>query len=100
MNPQVHTSIESVGTIAGKTAYLSAAYTGFIGWIGSSNFAVMTGFFIALATFLISWYYRHQDNMRDKERHRLDVQERLARLEQLRNGAALPPLCEVIKRED
>lgn len=97
MPNQLNTSMGTLETVAGnltsKMAYLSAASTGFMGWIGSNQFAVLTGFLIGFATFCVSWYYKREDNARRKERHELSIQETRARIRHLENSVShLVPL--------
>lgn len=92
MPNQLNNSMGTVETIAGnltsKIAYASAASTGFMGWVGSNQFAVLTGFIIALATFCVSWYYKREDNARRNERHKLAMEETKARIRHLENSTS------------
>lgn len=100
MNNQLNNSINSVESIASsvtsKIGYTTAASTGLLGWIGSNQFAVVTGFLISLAMFLLTWYYKRQEDKRREERHKLALREAEARIRHLNATSGFTPLDEAI----
>lgn len=48
-----------VTTIANKATY-GGAIGGFWGWLTSNNILGLIGVLIALAGFLVNWYYKHK----------------------------------------
>lgn len=47
----------------------TGAGTGVIGFLTSSYFIGLVGVFIALAGFLVNWYYKHKEDKRSQAEH-------------------------------
>lgn len=52
--------IEQVATTVADKATLGGAGTGIVGWLMESNVLGLIGVCIALAGFLVNWYYKHK----------------------------------------
>lgn len=72
MSPRTDLAVHTVdGTIAAagsKTTYAGAGMT-VGGWLLSSEFAVLVGIVIGVAGFLVNWYYRHKQDLRERAEH-------------------------------
>lgn len=58
MKPSEH--IEQVATAVADKATIGGAGTGFLGWLMENNVLGLLGVLIALAGFLVNWYYKHK----------------------------------------
>lgn len=56
---------QTVSEISTKVTYTGAG-TGALGWLLSSNFIGLVGVGVALAGFLVNWYYKHKQNQREE----------------------------------
>lgn len=63
------TSAATAAAVSSKVTY-SGAGTSVIGYLASSEFAVLAGVVIALGGFCINWYYRHREDKRAQDEHR------------------------------
>lgn len=63
-----HTVDAAVAGAASKTAYASAGMT-VGGWLLSSEFAVLFGMILGLASFCVQWFYKHRDDKRRQAEH-------------------------------
>jgi len=52
--------VEQIATAVADKATLGGAGTGVLGWLIDSNVLGLVGVFIALAGFLVNWYYKHK----------------------------------------
>lgn len=52
--------IEQVATTVADKVTLGGASTGVLGWIMNNNVLGLIGVCIALAGFLVNWYYKHK----------------------------------------
>ena len=59
-------------TVASKSTYTGAG-TMLLGWVTSSQFAVIFGLFLGLAGLAVNWYYRYRTDKREAEAHDLRV---------------------------
>lgn len=58
--------------VASKSTYTGAG-TMLLGWLTSSQFAVIFGLFLGLAGLAVNWYYRYRSDKREVEAHDLRV---------------------------
>lgn len=65
---------------ASKVTYLGSGST-VIGWLLSSEFAVLSGLLIGIAGFIVNWYYRREADRREKQLHELRVKRLMQNLE-------------------
>lgn len=54
---------------AGSKATYTGAGASVYGWFTSNEFAVVAGVTLALAGFLVNWYYRHKEDKRQQLEH-------------------------------
>lgn len=52
--------VEQIATAVADKATLGGAGTGVLGWFMDNNVLGLVGVFIALAGFLVNWYYKHK----------------------------------------
>lgn len=52
--------IEQVATAVADKVTIGGASTGFLGWLLDNNVLGLIGVGIALAGFLVNWYYKHK----------------------------------------
>lgn len=52
--------IEQVATTVADKVTITGASTGVVGWIMNNNVLGLIGVCIALAGFLVNWYYKHK----------------------------------------
>ena len=52
--------IEAVATEIATKATYSGGATGFLGWIMNSQVLGLIGLCVAIAGFLVNWYYKHK----------------------------------------
>lgn len=81
-------TVEAVtATIASKATYTGAATMG-LGWLVSSEAAVLMGMIIGIAGFLVNWYFKTKQDRRAEREH-------AARMDAIRGSAGQPiDLCE------
>jgi len=88
----------AVAGAATKTTYITGAASAVLGFLGSNAFAVIFGALIALATFLVNWYYKRKDHERKKRAEQRAIELDAARLEAIRrrgrSDSDLAPLGE------
>jgi hypothetical protein len=66
---------ETVATdISSKVTYTGAG-TGILGFITSSQFLGLVGVLVALAGFLVNWYYKHKEDLRREQAHQRRMQD-------------------------
>ena len=61
-NPLVAAEVSSKATYGG-------AGTSVFGWMMSNEFAVLVGVVVAVAGFVLNWYYRHKEDKRRQAEH-------------------------------
>lgn len=66
--------------IASKSTYISAAYA-VLGWLTSSQSAVLFGVLAAMGGLAINWYYKRKADRRLEAEHALRQKERQARID-------------------
>lgn len=64
----------SVSSAASKTTYAGAA-SGFVAWLASVDVLAWMGIALALAGFVVNWYYKRLENKRADEIHKLKVEQ-------------------------
>lgn len=64
----------SVSSAATKTTYAGAA-SGFLAYLASVDVLAWLGIAIALAGFVVNWYYKRLENKRADEIHELKVKQ-------------------------
>jgi cbb3-type cytochrome oxidase subunit 3 len=69
MTPEQHVAVDStIAATAGKATYAGAG-TSIFGWLTSNEFAVLAGTMIAIAGFIINWYYKYKEDKRQQAEH-------------------------------
>lgn len=58
----------SLAAAGSKATYAGSGMT-LGGWLVSSEFAVLVGIVIGVAGFLVNWYYRREQDLRDRAEH-------------------------------
>lgn len=58
----------SLAAAGSKATYAGSGMT-LGGWLVSSEFAVLVGIVIGVAGFLVNWYYRREQDMRERTEH-------------------------------
>ena len=64
----------SVSSAASKTTYFGAT-SGFLAYLASIDVLAWLGISIALAGFIVNWYYKRLENKRADEIHELKVKQ-------------------------
>lgn len=64
----------TVSSAASKTTYAGAA-SGFVAYLASVDVLAWMGIALALAGFVVNWYYKRLENKRADEIHQLRMQE-------------------------
>ena len=72
-----------VSSAASKTTYAGAA-SGFVAWLASVDVLAWMGIALALAGFVVNWYYKRLENKRADEIHQLRLEELRKEKEQYR----------------
>ena len=73
----------TVSSAASKTTYAGAA-SGFVAWLASVDVLAWMGIALALAGFVVNWYYKRLENKRADEIHQLRLEELRKEKEQCR----------------
>lgn len=60
--------------ISQKVTYTGAG-TGILGFLTSSQFLGLIGVLVALAGFLVNWYYKHKEDLRREQAHAKRMRE-------------------------
>lgn len=79
--------------IASKGTYVSAGYA-VLGWLTSSQSAVLVGIVAALGGLLVNWYFKHKADKRLAAEHALRQQERQLRIDLMRATRQPSQECE------
>lgn len=79
--------------IASKGTYLSAAYA-VLGWLTSSQSAVLVGILAALGGLAVNWHYKRKADRRLAAEHALRQQERQMRIDIMRATRQLTQGCD------
>jgi hypothetical protein len=58
----------TIAATSSKATYTGAGMT-VGGWLLSSEFAVLVGIVIGVAGFLVNWFYRHRQDVRERAEH-------------------------------
>lgn len=66
-----------IAATASKSTY-AGAVSMFVGWVVSSNGAILVGMLVGVAGLCVNWYYKHKDDKRAARLHELKI-ERLQR---------------------
>ncbi len=77
MSDQKTAAMEMAATVssaASKTTYAGAA-SGFVAWLASVDVLAWMGIALALAGFVVNWYYKRLENKRANEIHKLKVEQ-------------------------
>lgn len=77
MSDQKTAAMEMAATVssaASKTTYAGAA-SGFVAWLASVDVLAWMGIALALAGFVVNWYYKRLENKRADEIHKLKVEK-------------------------
>lgn len=77
MSDQKSAAMEIAATVssaASKTTYAGAA-SGFVAWLASVDVLAWMGIALALAGFIVNWYYKRLENKRADEIHKLKVEQ-------------------------
>ncbi|WP_441373562.1 holin [Acinetobacter lwoffii] len=64
----------TVSSAASKTTYAGAA-SGFVAWLASVDVLAWMGIALALAGFVVNWYYKRLENKRADEIHQLRIKQ-------------------------
>lgn len=64
----------TVSSAASKTTYAGAA-SGFVAWLASVDVLAWMGITLALAGFVVNWYYKRLESKRADEIHKLKVEQ-------------------------
>lgn len=87
-----------VSEVASKSTYVSAAYA-VLGWLTSSQSAVLFGVLAAMGGLAINWYYKRKADRRLEAEHALRQRERQTRIDLMHNtgrvSARDSDLCEL-----
>jgi len=75
----------AIASTASKVTYTGAGMT-ISGWFLSSEFAVLMGVVIGVAGFIVNWYYRHKENLRQQAQDTRAQAEHELRMQQLRDS--------------
>lgn len=75
----------AIASTASKVTYTGAGMT-ISGWFLSSEFAVLVGILLGVAGFLVNWYYRHKENLRQQAQDLRSQAEHELRMQQLRDS--------------
>ena len=75
----------AIASTATKVTYTGAGMT-ISGWFLSSEFAVLMGVVIGVAGFIVNWYYRHKENLRQQAQDLRSQAEHELRMQQLRDS--------------
>lgn len=75
----------AIASTASKVTYTGAGMT-ISGWFLSSEFAVLMGVVIGVAGFIVNWYYRHKENLRQQAQDLRSQAEHELRMQQLRDS--------------
>lgn len=73
----------TVSSAASKTTYAGAA-SGFLAYLASIDVLAWSGIALALAGFIVNWYYKRLENKRADEIHQLRMEELRKEKEQCR----------------
>lgn len=73
----------TVSSAASKTTYAGAA-SGFLAYLASIDVLAWAGIALALAGFVVNWYYKRLENKRADEIHQLRMEELRKEKEQCR----------------
>lgn len=63
---------EAIASGATKAMYAGAS-SSILGWLMSSEFAVLVGLIVGVGGFFVNWYYRHQENKRQQAKWELEM---------------------------
>lgn len=58
----------AISAVASKFTYAST-WAGVIGWLASSEATVLISLGIAVSSFFVNWYYKHQQHKREKSEY-------------------------------
>lgn len=72
---------------AAKKVTVTGGTMAVTGWLTASNVLGTLGFLVAVAGLVVTWYYKHRDDLRRAERHH-------AQMELIRNSGKHSALCE------
>jgi Bacteriophage holin family, superfamily II-like len=64
----------TVSSAASKTTYAGAA-SGLVAWLASVDVLAWMGIALALAGFVVNWYYKRLENKRADEIHQLRIKQ-------------------------
>lgn len=65
MNPEIEAAAAAAGS---KATYTGAGVVG-MGWLLSSEFAVLMGLIVGVAGFLVNWFYKAKQDRREEREH-------------------------------
>lgn len=87
-------TLEAIGA-AGNKATLTAGATTLWAWMTSNEFLGFSGFLIAIAGLVVTWYYKREANKRQAAESELRQQERRLRMARMQaTGQPIAPLEE------
>lgn len=66
-------TLETAAAASAKTTVAGAGITGF-GWVTSSEFFGLVGVLVAVASFVVTWYFKREANKRHEAEHELRMQ--------------------------
>ena len=69
MTPEQQATFDATMAAAGSKATYTGAGATVAGWLLSSEFGVLVGVLIGVAGLLINWYYKHQQDKRERIEH-------------------------------
>lgn len=69
MTPEQQATYETTMAAIGSKATYTGASTSVVAWLLSSEFGMLAGLCIALAGFLVNWYYKAKDDKRAQAEH-------------------------------
>lgn len=73
MSTQHHTLDATLAAVGSKATY-GGASTSVVSWLLSSEFGMIAGITIALAGFIVNWYYKHKEDRRQQAEHERRMQ--------------------------
>lgn len=84
------TPIDATVSFASKTTY-GGGLTTFVGWLSSSDVAIIAGLIATLGGFAVNLYFQRERNKREAAQHEMRQREHLERIAVMRAGKYDPP---------
>ena len=84
------TPIDATVSFASKATY-GGGLTTFVGWLSSSDVAIIAGLIATLGGFAVNLYFQRERNKREAAQHEMRQREHLERIAVMRAGKYDPP---------